>query len=89
MNEIGQSCHDLKAQLSDFIDGELDEAMCHEIQRHLEGCENCRVMVDTLKKTIMLYRNEPPGTVPTETHERLWKVLRLEELKESGREDRA
>jgi anti-sigma factor RsiW len=75
------ACIELKSQLSGFIDGELDDAICQEIMRHLESCDNCRVMVDTLKKTIVLYREEPQESVPTQVHNRLFKVLDLEALK--------
>ena len=74
-------CSDLKAQLSNFIDGELDDALCQEIQKHLADCEDCQVMVDTLKKTIVLYREAKEETVPPDVHARLVKVLDLEELK--------
>ena len=75
------ACQDLKSQLSGFIDGELDDAICQEIMRHLEGCENCRIMIDTLKKTVVLYREEPREEIPTQVHNRLFKVLDLEALK--------
>ncbi len=75
------NCQDLKAQLSNFIDGDLDDAVCAEIQRHLADCDNCRVMVDTLKKTIVLYREVPEESVPPDVHARLVKVLDLEAMK--------
>lgn len=84
MNDITETCQHLKAQLSEFIDGDLDDSVCREIERHLSSCENCRVMVDTLKKTIVLYRDEPLEPVPTDVHERLVKVLKLEHLKRKG-----
>ncbi len=76
-----QSCRELKAQLSNFVDGELDDAVCAEIERHLAECDNCRVMVDTLKKTVVLYREAPEETVPPDVHARLVKVLDLEAIK--------
>ncbi len=76
-----KACEALKAQLSEFIDGELDDAMCQEIEQHMASCDNCRVVVDTLRKTILLYRDTPVETVPPEVHERLVKVLDLEQLK--------
>lgn len=76
------ACKDLKSQLSGFIDGELDDAVCQEILHHLEGCENCRIMIDTLKKTVVLYREEPREEIPTQVHNRLFKVLDLETLKQ-------
>ncbi len=79
-----QSCQELKSQLSNFIDGELDDAVCAEIQRHLAECDNCRVMVDTLKKTVVLYRAAPEETVPPQVHARLVKVLDLEAMKKKN-----
>jgi len=79
------ACQDLKLQLSGFIDGELDDTICQEIMRHLESCDNCRVMVDTLKKTIVLYREEPRESVPADMHKRLLQVLELETLKSKER----
>lgn len=75
------SCRDLKAQLSSFIDGELDDAVCAEIERHLADCENCRIMIDTLKKTVVLYREAAEETMPSDVHARLVKVLDLEAMK--------
>ncbi len=75
-----ESCKALKAQLSEFIDGELDDALCQEIERHMESCDNCRIVVDTLRKTILLYRDSPQETVPPDVHARLVKVLDLEQL---------
>lgn len=81
MNEIAETCKHLKSQLSGYIDGELDESLCAEIEKHLSGCDKCRIVVDTLKKTVMLYREAPPETVPAPVHERLIKVLELEAFK--------
>ncbi len=88
MHIHSHSCQDLKAQLSSYIDGELDDAVCAEIQRHLADCDNCRVMVDTLKKTIVLYREAPAETVPPEVHARLVKVLDLEAIKKKTDRDK-
>lgn len=73
------NCQELKAQLSEFIDGELDDSLCAEIQKHMASCDNCRVMVDTLRKTVILYREEPEEAVPPDVHARLVKVLDLEQ----------
>ncbi len=79
-----QSCQDLKDKLSGFIDGELDDALCEEIQRHMEGCDNCRIMVDTLKKTITLYQSCSDDAVPPDVHARLVKVLDLEAMRRAA-----
>jgi anti-sigma factor (TIGR02949 family) len=74
-------CLDLLSSLSEYIDGELDETLCARIERHMEGCENCRIVVDTLRKTVYLYResSEPPE-VPDDVRQRLFCSLDLEEF---------
>ncbi len=75
--DMTRTCQELKAQLSDYIDGDLDDGLCKEIERHLANCENCRVVVDTLRKTILLYRDYGATPMPAEAHERLIKTLHL------------
>ena len=73
-------CNDIIGLLSDYVDGELREDLCREIEQHLAGCSNCRVVVDTLKKTVYLYHETAQvGEVPLEVRERLYKRLDLEE----------
>jgi anti-sigma factor RsiW len=64
--------------LSEYVDGELDPALCAEIERHMAECENCQIMVDTLRKTIILYRAAGHRPVPEEVKARLYAVLRME-----------
>ena len=75
-----QACQRLLGQLSDYVDGELEQTMCEEIEHHLADCQNCRVVVDTLSKTVALYRTQGQTPVPGEVEERLYKVLNLESL---------
>lgn len=76
-------CRHLLGTLSDYVDGDLGVALCAELERHLAECENCRVVVDTLRRTIYLYHaTSTPEPVPDEVKERLHKRLRLEDLLE-------
>ncbi len=76
-----QVCRELKDKLSAYLDGELESAICAEIEQHLHDCDDCRVVVDTLNKTITLYRHYGQASVSPDTHERLTRVLNLEMLK--------
>jgi anti-sigma factor RsiW len=71
-------CRDTLGVLSDYVDGELDEQLCAEIERHMAECGNCRIVVDTLSKTVMLYRTYGHEEVPEDARERLYAVLGLE-----------
>ncbi len=71
-------CSDTLGTLSAYLDGELDEQLCAEINRHMAECGNCRIMVDTLRRTIVLYRDHGHEDVPPDTKERLYAVLSLD-----------
>ncbi|MDH7500456.1 MAG: zf-HC2 domain-containing protein [candidate division NC10 bacterium] len=69
-------CKDLLEVLSDFVDGELEESLCADIEEHLKGCDPCRVVVDSTKKTITLFKENLPYEIPLEVKDRLQRVLR-------------
>jgi predicted anti-sigma-YlaC factor YlaD len=74
-------CRDLLKSLSDYIDGDVGPELCLEIERHMAGCENCRVVVDTLKKTVYLYHSvQEPQKMPGDVRERLYRSLDLEQF---------
>jgi predicted anti-sigma-YlaC factor YlaD len=54
--------------------------LCAEIERHLATCTDCRVVVDTLNKTIALYHALPKTTLPDSLRKRLYKTLDLEQF---------
>jgi len=73
-------CEKLLGSLSDYIDGELQAELCSLIERHLQQCDNCRIVVNTLRKTVELYRQTSgPAELPGSVRERLFLKLELEE----------
>ena len=79
-HEHESECRRLLASLSDYVDGELDDALCREIEAHMAACENCRVVVNTLAKTVELYRTMPAAGLPADVRERLYVSLNLEDF---------
>lgn len=76
-----EDCHLLLDSLSDYIDGALGEELCSQIERHMAGCENCRIVIDSLRKTIYLYQiTADPPTVPQDVRARLFERLELDDL---------
>jgi predicted anti-sigma-YlaC factor YlaD len=75
----GAKCQELLSQVSDYIDGDLETVVCAELEAHLAECPDCRVVVDTLRRTILLYRCEPAAELPEGVRRRLYEVLRLDE----------
>ena len=78
-----KNCRHLLTSLSDFVDGDLSDDLCQEIESHMAGCENCQIVVNTLQKTVDLYQktSEQPE-IPPDVKDRLIKRLELEEFLE-------
>ena len=76
-----ENCKGMLSFLSDFVDGELNQDLCMQIESHLSQCPDCSIVVDTLKKTIYLYKNNSNSSdqLPDEVRKRLFKCLSLEE----------
>jgi anti-sigma factor RsiW len=74
-------CKDLLDSLSDYVDGALGDSICQEIEAHIAECNNCRIVVDTLRKTVYLYQStsDEPADVPAQVRERLYRSLNLED----------
>jgi anti-sigma factor RsiW len=76
------TCKSLLGFLSDYVDGDLSEELCRQIEQHTADCRDCRIVVDTLRKTVSLYHESAaePCEVPDTTREHLFKILNLEDF---------
>ncbi len=73
-------CPDLLNELSDYIDGVAREEICTAIEEHMAVCPDCRILVDTLRKTIYLYRNQEAHQIlPEDIRQRLFAKLDLQD----------
>lgn len=52
-----ERCKAMLAELSDYLDEQLDDSLCEEFERHMAGCEPCQAFIATLKATIEQCRN--------------------------------
>jgi predicted anti-sigma-YlaC factor YlaD len=73
-------CREILEALSDYIDGELEARLCAQIEAHMRDCPDCRVMVDTLRKTVLLYRTHGQVEMPPQVRSRLYAVLDLDDF---------
>lgn len=86
MHQHKANCNQILNNLSDYIDGELDKALCQQIEAHLETCQDCRIVVDTLRKTIdICQKDSEKTTLPQDVRARLLAHLDLEV--DTGRDD--
>lgn len=52
-------CRRIFAGLSDYLDGQLDEFSCEEIEAHLKGCEPCQKFLRSLEASVQQCRQSP------------------------------
>ena len=48
------SCEDVLAELSDYIDNELAEALRKQVEEHMVHCQTCRAVYDSTRKTLRI-----------------------------------
>src|SRR5579862_238628 len=62
-------CKAMFAELSDYLDEQLDDSLCEELERHMNGCGPCQAFVATLEATIeqcrQLAGDRPPSNAVT------------------------
>ncbi len=57
------SCKALFAELSNYLDEQLDDSLCEKMEQHLEGCEPCLAFLASLESTIAQLRNAPSSAL--------------------------
>ena len=68
-------CLEMFEKLSEYIDGELDQATCAEIQKHAENCVACFSCLETLKRTIALCKNVEDQPIPQNLSDKLKEII--------------
>ena len=71
-------CSDVINQLSDYLDAEAAQDLCAQLEAHFSECPSCRIQIDTVKKTISLFRSESSVDCPEQVRMRLHTVLSFE-----------
>jgi len=69
-------CRNAVNELSNYLDGELDEELKETIQTHLGKCHHCHAVFDTTRKTIDLYCDGKLFPLPDDVRARLHDALR-------------
>lgn len=74
------SCKDILHNLNEYIDGELDPLLCSQLEAHIDTCNDCQIVVNTLQKTIQLCQSDGKLIqLPQEVRQRLLVSLGLAE----------
>ncbi|NUQ38580.1 MAG: zf-HC2 domain-containing protein [Caldilineales bacterium] len=72
-------CGQMLTLLNDYVDGALAPELCTALETHLAACQNCQIVLDTLRKTVYLVQQLPeaPVALPEEVEQRLFAALAL------------
>jgi len=73
---MNKGCKQYFYKISEYLDGELDDAVCREIEAHLKDCPQCRECLASLEKTIQLCKEAGKESMPPDIRERLRTNLR-------------
>jgi predicted anti-sigma-YlaC factor YlaD len=70
-------CRQFLGELGDYLDGTEEPGACVEMERHLQVCRKCRIVCETTRRTVMLYKSRYAGcSVPPEVEARLMAAIR-------------
>ncbi len=69
------TCKGILDTLSDFLEGDTGDVVCMEIEDHLDGCEKCRMHVDTMRAIVTLYKGWRGDTIPEDVSGRLQEAI--------------
>jgi len=69
------SCQEVLDQLWEYLDEDAREELCAEINAHLNGCGQCSFEVQSIRRTILIYRTDDAGPFPVQLSDRLRDAL--------------
>lgn len=69
------NCRGVIRELSEYLNGELDADAKADLERHLAACVDCRLVVNTTKKTIEIFCDSEPVPLSTDVRQRLHAAL--------------
>ena len=69
------SCEEVRAALSNYIDGDVSPDLRRELEHHLSECRTCQVLYDTTRKTLQVVTNVGTFEVPEAVSEQIVKRI--------------
>jgi len=63
-------CQTILANISAYLDGELETTACDAIEEHCQGCPSCSGLVNGLRETVGLCRQAASAPLPEAVRQR-------------------
>jgi anti-sigma factor (TIGR02949 family) len=70
-----EHCLEMFKRLSEYLDNELDEITCNEIEQHVKECVPCFSCLQTLKRTVDICKQTGNKPVPEEFSQKLKEMI--------------
>lgn len=80
------TCKEFLESLNDYLDQLISPEERAKLEKHVNDCPNCWVVVDTTKRTLQIYKGQDPQPIPEDVKSRLMQAL-AKKL-ESGRQEK-
>lgn len=77
-------CTEFLQELTDYLDGTTSTTLRDELDEHLHWCHDCRVVMNTTKKTIEIYRDNKIYELPERLRVQLQQAI-LSRCKSKGK----
>jgi predicted anti-sigma-YlaC factor YlaD len=71
------NCRGVLTEISDYLDGSMDVSLLQELEIHLSRCKDCRLIIDTTRKTIDIFCNSEPVPLPSGVRQRLHEAVAI------------
>ena len=71
------NCKEFCTQLFDYLDKELGARECLLIERHLEECAPCALVLESLKTTLLVCSEGVSDEIPEDVRNRLREFLKI------------
>ena len=72
-------CEKLIKQVCDDLSEDINSELCAQLKEHLDDCEDCRNQVESMKGTVNLFQCLKEKKVPQDMHDRLFKMLNVDD----------
>ena len=69
------TCSDFLKELTDYLDGVIDDRTRAELEEHLTWCHDCYVVCNTTQMTIQIYKDQHLYELPDDLRGRLRSAI--------------
>ena len=81
-------CSEVASYVCENLTEGLNSPRCRALKKHLAECPNCTAYLDSLRKTVRLFKTVGDPRLPGNVRKHLHSVINVEELRKAGQRGR-